>query len=79
MNTNLTAVGLKKHKPCKRCEGMPAGRDGYCTECRKELVELGRDTSLDGLRLDRDMHAHRGNLKEALACAIAIDKAKGLY
>ena len=36
-----TALGLKKHKPCKRCEGMPAGRDGYCKECRKELATIG--------------------------------------
>lgn len=76
MTTKLTAVGLKKHKPCKRCEGMPAGRDGYCVECRRELANIGK---VADLRTDRDMCVAVNDLDGALRCAIAIDKAKGYY
>jgi tRNA U54 and U55 pseudouridine synthase Pus10 len=77
--TKKSEAGLKHSKPCKRCEGRAAGRDGFCKECQKELVELGRDTSLEGLRLDRDMMSHRGDLDGALSAAIAIDRALGRY
>lgn len=74
-----TITGLIKHRPCKRCEGMPATKKGICAGCRKELSEIGDATTIESLRLERDMSSHRGDRDNALRCAIEIDRAKGLY
>lgn len=37
------------------------------------------DESLEDLRFRRDLAARDGDLKLAMACAIAIDKKRGLY
>jgi len=42
-------------------------------------IMCGDDDSLEVLRFRRDLAARDGDLKLAFACAVAIDKKRGLY
>jgi len=43
------------------------------------LPKISSKLDLEDLRWKRDRSARNGDLKTALACAIAIDKKRGLY
>ena len=48
------------------------------TSPRVDLM-CSNDYSLEELRFRRDLAAQDGDIKLAVACAIAIDKKRGLY
>ena len=44
-----------------------------------DLPQIPKSWTLEELRWARDLAVRDGNTKKALACAIAIDKKRGLY
>lgn len=69
---------MKRPRRMKR-KASPKIKLPRSTSVRINMMFSDSDTSLEDLRLRRDMAARDGDMRLAMACAIAIDKVKGYY